>query len=64
MSSSHGQTMLAALNGLAEILMETPGRTLLLLDEPDMALSIRSVHHLARLLQSQDPKDAGPAQVH
>ncbi len=51
MSVSHGQTMLAMLHGLATILSETEGRTLLLLDEPDMALSIRSVHHLAALLQ-------------
>lgn len=51
MSVSHGQTMLAMLNGLERVLQEVPGRTLLLLDEPDMALSIRSVHHLARLLQ-------------
>ena len=51
MSVSHGQTMLAMLNGLARILDEAPGRTLLLLDEPDMALSIRSVHHLATLLK-------------
>ncbi len=50
MSVSHGQTMLAMLNGLETILQEAPGRTLLLLDEPDMALSIRSVNHLARLL--------------
>lgn len=51
MSVSHGQTMLAMLNGLEQVLQETPDRTLLLLDEPDMALSIRSVHDLARLLQ-------------
>ncbi len=51
MSVSHGQTMLAMLNGLETILQEAAGRTLLLLDEPDMALSIRSVNHLARLLQ-------------
>ena len=51
MSVSHGQTMLAMLHGLATVLSETEGRTLLLLDEPDMALSIRSVHRLAALLQ-------------
>jgi predicted ATPase len=51
MSVSHGQTTLAMLNGLQRVLQETPGRTLLLLDEPDTALSIRSVHHLARLLR-------------
>ncbi len=50
-SVSHGQTMLAMLGGLERVLQEAPDRTLLLLDEPDMALSIRSVHHLARLLQ-------------
>ncbi len=37
--------------GWPTVLSEAQGRTLLLLDEPDMALSIRSVHRLAALLQ-------------
>jgi predicted ATPase len=39
------------LRALATVVSEAEGRTLLLLDEPDMALSIRSVHRLAALLQ-------------
>jgi predicted ATPase len=49
MFSSHGETVNAILRSFDSARLEHP--TLLLLDEPDMALSPRSARHLARTLQ-------------
>jgi predicted ATPase len=52
MKSSHGEAVRATLAGLREQLLQpNASRTLVMLDEPDMALSPRSAHILARLLK-------------